>query len=130
MKKQAETPVPETAPQKNRVLAMFDSAGVLVGRNDMPSDEEWDAAHEKQRFPNGFDNAVNRYRIVEHKPGRWRFEAITHALDKGAENTKDESSVIPLLVRCVLQIGNRAPVDTKDFDKLESFLATFDAKGA
>ena len=137
MTEQAETTAPETAAEQEaaraaadakarRVLAVFDSEGVLVGRNGMPTDEEWDAAPARCRFPHGFDNAVGRYKVVEYEPGRWRFEPIVHARDEKKENIELLAPIVGPLARVVFALSTKGPTRQEDIDALAAFLTTFD----
>lgn len=71
---------------KKRMIASLDKDGVLIGRVVDPTDAQWEAAAPHCRFPNGFDNALNRYALVQWRPGRWRFEPLFHKKERAAEN--------------------------------------------
>lgn len=112
-----------------RALAVLDADGVLIGRVDNPSDAEWTKARPECRFVNGFDNALHRYRLVMWKPDRWRFEAVTHAKDQGAENLEDAPQILAPLARAVIAIAAGKKPGALDLEKVSSYLKTFDAKG-
>ena len=119
----------EAEAKARRVLAIVDGSGVLVGRKDNPTDQEWDEAPDRLRFPNGFDNALNRYKLAEYEPGRWRFDPIPHDRDKAAENAKAEASILAPLARVVFALSTKAPTRQDDLDALAAYLSTFDAQG-
>lgn len=105
----------------SRTIAILDSAAVLTGRIEAPTDEEWENAPPHLRFESGFDNALKRYRLVQWKPGKWRFEPIVHAKDGGEENVKSEIRIVPILAR--IAAGCPRPGDT---GALAEYLRTFD----
>ena len=110
-----------------RMIAVLDPKGVLVGRNDAPTDEEWNAAPEHLRFEHGFDNALKRYKLMQWKPGRWRFEAIVHRNDEGAENeAADKHFPKGALARAVFSLSIGEAVSDRDRGLISDYLATFD----
>ena len=111
--------------ESRRAIALLDKDYVLVGRVDNPSDADWEAASEAVKFPNGFDNALHRYKLVKHHGDKWRFEPISHAKDEAAENSAGSKAIMAPLVRCVM--GRGVPGDA---EKLEAFLSSFDSMGA
>ena len=119
-----ETPAVASA-MSSRAIALLDKDFVLVGRVDNPSDADWDAASEAVKFPNGFDNALHRYKMVKYEGDKWRFEPVSHAKDEAAENTAGSKAIMAPLVRSVL--GRPAEGDV---EKLETFLSSFDSLGA
>jgi hypothetical protein len=112
-----------------RALAIVDADGVLIGRIDDPTDEQWTKARPECRFVAGFDNAVRRYRLAEWGPGRWRFEPIAHAKDQGAENLENAPQILAPLARAVIAIASAQTPAASDVGKLVDYLQTFDAKG-
>lgn len=125
-------PAPEMAteqpatPNPNRMIAKIDMDNILVGRVVAPSDAEWDAAAPELRFPNGFDNALHRYRLVEHAPDKWRFEPIIHAKDAPKENHDAVAPIVSPLARIVLALATNQAMRQDDIDKVAAFLGTFD----
>lgn len=113
-----------------RVIAILDDDGVLVGRVDGPTDAEWNKAPPELRFVNGFDNALHRYRLVEWKPGRFRFEPVVHEMDQAKENSQLLAPIVAPLTRVVLALAMNKPTRKNDLDELVAYLKTFDAKGA
>lgn len=119
----------EAEAKARRAIAILDADGVLVGRIDGPSDEQWTKAKPECRFINGFDNAARRYRLAEWKPGRWRFEPVTHAKDQPAENVENAPQILAPLARAVIAIASAQTPAASDVGKLVDYLKTFDAKG-
>ena len=117
------------ATEPSRAIAIVDADGVLVGRLDNPSDAEWDKARPECRFPNGFDNALHRYRLLMWRPDRWRFDPITHAKDAAAENLEGSPKILAPLARAVLAFAGGENPSIADLNKIGAFLKTFDAKG-
>jgi len=120
----------EAEAKARRAIAILDDDGVLVGRVDGPTDAEWNKAPPERRFVNGFDNAPNRYKLAEWKPGRFRFEPIVHEKDQAAENSELLAPIVAPLTRVVLALAKNKPTRKDDLDELASYLKTFDAKGA
>lgn len=104
-----------------RMIALIDENAVLIGRNEAPSDEEWQKAKPHVRFENGFDNALMRYRLVQWRPDKWRFEPIVHVKDDAQENLATEIRIVPVLARIV----GGAP-QSGDDHALAEYLRTFD----
>lgn len=113
-----------------RALAVLDDDGVLIGRVDNPTDAQWTKARPECRFVNGFDNALHRYRLVEWKPERFRFEPVVHEKDQAKENSELLAPIVAPLTRVVLALAKNKPTRKDDLDELVSYLKTFDAKGA
>lgn len=113
-----------------RALAVLDDDGVLIGRVDNPTDAQWTKARPECRFVNGFDNALHRYRLVEWKPERFRFEPVVHEKDQAKENSELLAPIVAPLARVVLALAKNKPTRKDDLDELVSYLKTFDAKGA
>lgn len=129
MKDNKEAGPGSVAAAKSRALAVLDADGVLIGRVDNPGDTEWDKAQPECRFPNGFDNPLHRYRLAEWMPGRFRFEAVSHAKDKATENLEDAPQILAPLARIVIAIASAQTPAASDVGKLADYLKTFDAKG-
>lgn len=112
-----------------RMLAVVDPTGLLIARVGNPTDDEWDAAAPHTRFENGFDNALKRYRLVQHAPKRWRFEPVAHLKDESGENeAADIKFPRAALSRCVLALANGAGAPPSDIAAVASWLGSFDAK--
>jgi hypothetical protein len=121
---------PETATAANpRALAVLNADGLLVGRIDNPTDDQWANATPECRFVNGFDNALHRYKVVQWQPGRWRFEPVTHAKDQPVENLESAPQVLAPLARAVIAIASAQTPAASDVGKLADYLKTLDAKG-
>jgi hypothetical protein len=112
-----------------RALAVLDAEGVLIGRVDNPTNEQWTKARPECRFVNGFDNAFRRYRLVMWQPDRWRFEPVTHAKDAAEENLEASPKILAPLARAVIAIASAQTPAASDVGKLVDYLKTFDAKG-
>jgi hypothetical protein len=117
------------AASPSRALAVLDADGVLIGRVDNPGDAEWDKARPECRFPNGFDNALHRYRLVMWRPDRWRFEPVTHAKDAADENLEGSPKILAPIARAVIALASAQTPAAGDVGKLVDYLKTFDAKG-
>ena len=130
MSKKKEAGPDPVAATNPRALAVLDADGVLVGRVDNPTDAEWDKAKPECRFLNGFDNALHRYRLAQWKPGRWRFEAITHEKDRADENLEGSPKILAPLARAVVALASAQTPAAGDVGKLVDFLKSFDAQGA
>jgi len=117
------------AASPSRALAIVDADGVLIGRVDNPTDAEWSKARPECRFPNGFDNALHRYRLVMWRPDRWRFEPVIHAKDSAEENLEGSPKVLAPLARAVIALASAQTPAAGDVGKLVDYLKTFDAKG-
>lgn len=111
-----------------RMLAVVDKDMVLVDRISSPTQEQWDAAPEHTRFEHGFDNRLKAYRLVEWKPGRWRFEPIVHEKDKGRENPALHGDTFPVgaIARVVLATGQGRKANQQDLNAVAAFCQTFD----
>lgn len=109
-------------------LAVLDEAQVLRGFETVDAIERW--VHTKDRFPvpHGCDLALGRYRLVEHRPGRFRFVAVEHALDAAAENDAGSINVLAALTRAVLALSTGGKPTDKDIGRLTLWLGTIDAK--
>ena len=125
-KKAGPDPVAATNP---RALAVLNADGVLVGRVDNPTDEQWSKARPECRFVNGFDNALHRYKLAEWKPGRWRFESVTHPKDQAAENLEASPQILAPLARAVIALTSGQIPTPSDVKTMIDYLKTFDAKG-
>jgi hypothetical protein len=112
-----------------RALAVLNADGVLVGRVDNPTDDQWTKAKPECRFVNGFDNALHRYKVAEWQPGRWRFEPVVHAKDTPAENLESAPQILAPLARAVTAIASAQTPAASDVGKLVDYLKTLDAKG-
>lgn len=128
--KEKKTAGPDPVAATNaRALAVLNADGVLVGRVDNPTDEQWTKARPECRFVNGFDNALHRYRLAQWKPDRWRFESVTHPKDAAAENIADAPQILAPLARSVIALASGQTPAAGDVGKLVDYLKTFDAKG-
>lgn len=108
-----------------RMIAILNAAGVVVDRVIDPDETAWEAAPDKCRFDNGFDNALGRYKIAG-EPGRWRLEAVPHALDVAAENSDAGKAALAPLARVVAAlVAGEAPA-AGDVSSLQAFLSTID----
>lgn len=112
-----------------RAIAIVDADGVLIGKVQGPTDSEWEKAPAECRFANGFDNALHRYRIAEWRPGRFRFEPVTHAKDSAAENLEVSPKILAPLARVAVALASTATPSPADVGKLVDFLKSFDAQG-
>ena len=110
----------------SRMLAVTDGDGVLIDRVSSPTDAQWNASAKELRFEHGFDNALHRYRLVEFKPDRFRFEPVGHPKDEAKENHELIAPIVGPLARIVLALGTNKPVRQDDLDKVAAFLNTFD----
>ena len=115
--------------ENQKAIAIVNAEGVLIGRIDGPTAAEWEKAKPECRFPNGFDNALHRYRLAEWKPGRFRFEAVAHAKDNASENLDDAPQILAPLARAVIALASAQTPAAGDVGKLVDYLKTFDAKG-
>lgn len=129
----AEAAQREAEEKARRVIAILNADGVLVGRINNPTDDEWKEAPPRFRFVNGFDNALHRYKLAEWKPGRFRFEAIVHAKDTAEENLEGSPKILAPIARMLLNAAGRHVYRDRDnlddLDRLEAFLKSLDAKG-
>ena len=119
----------EAEAKARRVIAILNADAVLVGRVDSPSEVEWNKAPPELRFPNGFDNALHRYRLVQWAPGRFRFEPIAHAKDTAEENHEGSPKILAPLARAVVALASAQTPAAGDVGKLVDYLKSFDAKG-
>lgn len=122
------------AANPKRAIAVLDKGGVLIERVTNPTDAQWEAAAVHCRFPNGFDNALKRYRLIEWRQGRWRFVPILHPKDAGAENTDEGKAILPVLARCMAVFLGTADWPTpaakrSDIERLTAYLKSFDGQG-
>jgi len=130
MTKKTSPAVESTAENKSaRAVAIVNADGVLIGKIEGPTDAEWNKAPAECRFPNGFDNALHRYQLTEWKPGRFRFDPITHAKDKAEEHLAETPEFLAPLARAVIAITSGKSAAADDVAKLTHFLKTFDAQG-
>lgn len=112
-----------------RALAVLDADGVLIGKVEGPTDDQWTKAAPQCRFENGFDNALHRYQITEWKPGRFRFEPIRHDKDTAAENFEGSPKILAPIARAVVALASAQTPAASDVAKLVDFLKSFDAQG-
>lgn len=119
----------ELEAKARRAIAVVDAEGVLIGRVDGPTEEQWAKAKPECRFPTGFDNALHRYRLVMWRPDRWRFEPVTHAKDAAEENLEGSPKILAPLARAVVALASAQTPAAGDVGKLVDYLKTFDAKG-
>lgn len=119
----------EAEAKARRAIALIDADGVLIGKIQGPTDAEWNKAPAECRFPNGFDNALHRYQLTEWKPGRFRFEPITHAKDTAAENAEGSPKILAPIARAVVALASAQTPAAGDVGKLVDFLKSFDAQG-
>lgn len=120
----------ETVPareESRRQIAILAEDGTLIGRIAAPASVEWDAYPIQCRFENGFDNALGRYRLIEHEPGRWRFEPINHARDAAKENEAVFAQIAGPLARIVWGLArDRVAIRAEDVDALAEFINSSD----
>lgn len=114
--------------KQSYTLAILDEDQVLRGFETVDAAEKW--IHTKDRFPvpDGCDLAVARYRLVEHRPGKFRFVAIEHGMDEAAENDAASVNVLAALTRSVLALVAGGKPREKDVGRLTLWLGTIDAK--
>lgn len=129
LREEAEAAKRELEAKAKRAIAVLDADGVLIGRIDGPTDAQWEKAAPECRFPNGFDNALHRYRLHEWKPGRFRFEPVRHEKDDAAENFEGSPKILAPIARAVVAIASAQTPAASDVGKLVDFLKSFDAKG-
>lgn len=121
---------------KSFTLAILDADQILRGFEQVATSEEW--VHSKERFPvpPECDLAVDRYRLVQFKPGKFRFEAIRHEKDEAVENLQADINAVPVIARLlavalgVTKIVTKADELGHESDKstLGLYLKTYDAK--
>ncbi len=104
-------------------LAVLDETGVLTGFEIVHDEALWVRSKTRFPVPDNCDLAIGkRYRLVEWRPGKCRFEPIVHAKDAGAENNTDKIAFPQAaIVRAALGIGTG-----EDMTKLKEWLRSFD----
>lgn len=110
----------ETKPPGEWTLAVLEG-GVLVGFETVTDELLWVQSATRFPVPNGCDLALKRYKLVEWRPGKWRFDPINHRKDVGAENLTAEIRIVPVLARIVAGAPR-----ADDASLLAEYMSTFD----
>ena len=110
-----------------RMIAVLDGEDVLIGRVTDPDEATWNAAPARLRFPDGFDNRLKAYKLAEWKPGAWRFEHVSHRIDRSAENTNaDVVLSIADLARMISSLARSGGLSDADAHLLGQYTKSFD----
>ncbi len=111
-------------------LAVLDGDGVLIAFEIVDDEALWVRSKTRHPVPDNCDLALKRYRLVEWRPGKCRFEPLIHAKDVSAENAAAELAFSTLdIARMISHLNRDGKVSLADETKLADFLQSMDGQG-
>ena len=110
-------------------LAVLDGDGVLIAWEIVDDEALWVRSKTRFPVPNNCDLALKRYRLVEWRPGKSRFEPIVHRKEAAKENSEADVELSTAdIAGMILSLNRDAKLSSEDDEKLTAFLNSLDGR--